>query len=137
MVIFSKPNWNWFGKRVVKIVIFFQTKLELVWKTSRQNFEFFSKPNWNWFGNGHRIKCSPTAGSSSLWVASANATTPGLLFFGGRGGGRDFGIGDVPPNDSISSVHALRPNLLFQSIFLRSGRAFHNMQTLKYSAGSD
>ena len=101
----------------------------------------------------------PTAGSSSLWVASANATAPGLLFFGGRGGGerfgkrggRDFGIGDVPPhsvlgrpslgdvppNDSISSVHALRPNLLFQSIFLRSGRAFHNMQTLKYSVGSD
>ena len=61
MVIFSKPNWNWFGKRVVKIVIFFQTKLELVWKTSRQNFDFFSKPNWNWFGNGHRIKCSCSA----------------------------------------------------------------------------
>ena len=40
---------------------FFQTKLELVWKTSRQNFEFFSKPNWNWFGNGHRIKCSCSA----------------------------------------------------------------------------
>ena len=73
MVIFSKPNWNWFGKRIVKILIFFQTKLELVWKTSRQNFEFFSKPNWNWFGNGHRIKCScttmPMKRTSPSWTS--------------------------------------------------------------------
>jgi len=40
---------------------FFQTKLELVWKASRQNCNLFSKPNWNWFGNGHRIKCSVPA----------------------------------------------------------------------------
>ena len=65
---------------------------------------------------------------------------PLLLLFGGerfgkRGGGRDFGIGDVPPNDSISSVHALRPNLLFSINFPSVRTSFSQYADFKIFRG--